>query len=212
MEGEADEAVRLGAPDEHLGDCERKVRWKPQIEAERMRGEIRKLEPGEKRPVVEDARIAEKRPVQAAGEPRDQAHADHVRESPDGACDHRPPQKKRYPEGYLLPQTGCGQPRQEPGRYFEGRFVPSTVAPQRQPYSVTVPALVPTARVPADASGASVTSFASMLVLPKPCVVTVTRPFWLVTMVATYFVPPTPAVVISQPHPLATAETLVPLW
>jgi hypothetical protein len=43
------------------------------------------------------------------------------------------PEKKRYPEGYLFPQSGCGQPRQEPGRYFEGTFVPSTVAPQRQP-------------------------------------------------------------------------------
>src|SRR3989442_14880484 len=146
MERKADEAVRFGAPDEHLGDRERKVRRKPQIEAERMRGEIRKPHPGEKRPVVEDTRIAKKRPVQAAGEPRDQGYADHVGESPEGACDHRP-KKKRYPEGYLFPQTGCGQPRQEPGRYFEGRFVPSTVAPQRQPYSVTVPALVPTARV-----------------------------------------------------------------
>src|SRR2546428_8622352 len=94
MEGKADEAVRFGAPDEHLGDRERKVRRKPQIEAERMSGEIRKPEPGEKRPVVEDARIAEKRPIQAAGEPRDQACADHVRKSPDGVCDHSPPQKK----------------------------------------------------------------------------------------------------------------------
>src|SRR6266446_8068984 len=105
MECKADEAVRFGAPDEHLGDRERKVRRKPQIEAERMRGEIREPHPGEKRPVVEDARIAEKRPVQAAGEPRDQAHADHVRESPHGACDHGPSQKKRYPEGYLFPQS-----------------------------------------------------------------------------------------------------------
>src|SRR2546426_7572533 len=98
MERKADEAVRFGAPDEHLGDRERKVRRKPQIEAERMRGEIRKPDPGEKRPVVEDARIAEKRPIQAAGEPRDQAGADHVRESSDGFCDHRP-KKKGTPKG-----------------------------------------------------------------------------------------------------------------
>src|SRR6266702_3871825 len=104
MECKADEAVRFGAPDEHLGDRERKVRRKPQIEAERMRGEIRKPDPGEKRPVVEDARIAEKRPIQTAGEPRDQGYADHVGESPEGACDHRPPKKKR--ELYtLLPAT-----------------------------------------------------------------------------------------------------------
>src|SRR5712691_8403293 len=74
-----------------------------------------------------------------------------------------------------------------------------------------VPALVPTARVPADDSGARVTSFPSRAP-PKPVVVTVTRPFELVTMVATYFVPPVPAVVISQPQPLTTAATLVPLW
>src|SRR6266567_3765655 len=120
--------------------------------------------------------------------------------------------KKRYPEGYLFPQTGCGQPRQEPGRYFEGTFVPSTVAPQRQPYSVTVPALVPIAAVPAADSGSSVTTFPSIAVLLKPRVVTETRPSWLVVMVDTYFVPPVPVDVISQPHPLATAETLVPLW
>src|SRR6266567_2121845 len=119
--------------------------------------------------------------------------------------------KKRYPEGYLFPQTGCGQPRQEPGRYFEGTFVPSTVAPQRQPYSVTVPALVPMAAVPAADSGSSVTTFPSR-VPPKPCVVTVTRPFALVLMVFTYFVPPVAVDVISQPHPSATAETLSPLW
>src|SRR5712691_3234808 len=98
MERKADEAVRFGAPDEHLGDRERKVRRKPQIEDERMRGEIRKPEPGEKRPVVEDARIAEKGPVQAAGECHDQAYADNVRESPDGACDHRL-KKKGTPKG-----------------------------------------------------------------------------------------------------------------
>src|SRR6266704_4777724 len=120
-------------------------------------------------------------------------------------------QKKRYPEGYLFPQTGCGQPRQEPGRYFEGTFVPSTVALQRQPYSVTVPALVPMAAVPAADSGSSVTTFPSR-VPPTPCVVTVTRPFALVLMVFTYFVPPVAVDVISQPHPSATAETLSPLW
>src|SRR2546426_7080236 len=63
-----------------------------------MRGEIRKPDPREKRPVVEDARIAEKRPVQAAGGPHDQAYADYVRESPEGACDHSP-QKKGTPKG-----------------------------------------------------------------------------------------------------------------
>src|SRR5438445_2234843 len=108
MEGKADEAVRFGAPDEHVGDRERKVRRKPQIEAERMRGEIRKPEPGEKRPVVEDARIAEKRPVQAAGECHDQAYADNVRESPDGACDHRPPKKKG---NYILDSRGPSRPK-----------------------------------------------------------------------------------------------------
>src|SRR5258708_38161499 len=90
MERKADEAVRFGAPGEHLGDRERKVRRKPQIEAERMRGEIRKPDPGEKRPVVKDVRLAEKRPIQAAGDARDQDYADHAPESPDDPCHHSP--------------------------------------------------------------------------------------------------------------------------
>src|SRR6266700_4649277 len=120
MECKADEAVRFGAPDEHLGDRERKVRRKPQIEAERMRGEIRKPDPGEKRLVVKDVRIAEKRPIQAAGEPRDQGYADHVGELPEGACDHRspPPKKKKVPRRVPFPQKGCAKPRQETGKYF----------------------------------------------------------------------------------------------
>ena len=72
--------------------------------------------------------------------------------------------------------------------------------------------MVPTAAVPALDSGSRVTTLLSIAVLEKPVVVTETRPFAVVLMPFTYFVTPDPPGEISQPHPLMTAEALVPLW
>src|SRR6266849_8180727 len=94
MEDEAYDPVRLHAPDEHLGDREGEVRRKSQLEAERMRGIVRKVLSREKHPVVEDPRASQKRPIKTAGEPRDQACGDPVREPLDDACEHR---KKKVP-------------------------------------------------------------------------------------------------------------------
>src|SRR6266852_2318300 len=97
MEDEAYDPVRLHAPDEHLGDREGEVRRKSQLEAERMRGIVRKVLSREKHPVVEDPRASQKRPIKTAGEPRDQACGDPVREPLDDACEHR--KKKGTPKG-----------------------------------------------------------------------------------------------------------------
>src|SRR5882762_7033405 len=106
MKSEAYHPVGDHAPDFHLRDGEREVRRKPERETERMRGIVRKALSREKHPVVEDPRAPQKRPVKAAGEPRDQACGDPVREPPDDVCEHRP-QKKRYPGGYLFALLGA---------------------------------------------------------------------------------------------------------
>src|SRR5712691_8477050 len=106
MEGEAYDPVGDHAPDFHLRDGEREVRRKPQLEPERMRGIVGKVLSREKHPVVEDPRASQKRPVKAAGKPRDQACGDPVPEPPDDACEHG--EKKRYPEGYLFSLRSCG--------------------------------------------------------------------------------------------------------
>src|SRR5713101_1517742 len=106
MERQANDPVRLQAPDEHLGDREGEVRRKPQPETERMRSIVGKVLSREKHPVVEDPRASQKRPVKAAREPRDQACGDPVPEPPDDACEHG--EKKRYPEGYLFSLRSCG--------------------------------------------------------------------------------------------------------
>src|SRR5437899_12493142 len=106
MEGETYDPMGDHAPDFHLRDGEREVRRKPQLEAERVRGIVRKVLSREKHPVVEDPRASQKRPVKTAGEPCDQACGDPVREPPDDACEHRP-KKKRYPGGYLFAFLGA---------------------------------------------------------------------------------------------------------
>src|SRR5882672_4210151 len=109
MKSEAYDPVGDHAPDFHLRDGEREVRRKPERETERMRGIVRKALSREKHPVVENPRAPQKRPVKAAGEPRDQACGDPVREPPDDACEHRP-KKKGTPEGTFLRclELGCG--------------------------------------------------------------------------------------------------------
>src|SRR6266849_4165640 len=184
MEDEAYDPVRLHAPDEHLGDREGEVRRKPQLEAERVRGIVRKVLSREKHPVVEDPGASEKRPVKTAGEPRDQACGDPVREPPDDACEHRP-KKKGTPEGTFLRcwEPGYDYPRQEPGRNFGFKLVPSMVLfPQRQPKTVFPPTstvVIGTGGAPAPAlfSGTRVTTVPLIPVVgEKPCIVTVTLP------------------------------------
>src|SRR6266581_8778334 len=97
MEGEAYDPVGDQAPDFHLRDGEREVRRKPQRGTERMRGVVRKALSREKHPVVEDPRASQKRPIKAAGEPRDQACGGPVREPPDDASEHG--KKKGTPKG-----------------------------------------------------------------------------------------------------------------
>src|ERR1700704_5641230 len=94
MEGEAYDPVGDHAPDFHLRDGEREVRRKPQRGTERMRGIVGKVLSREKHPVVEDPRASQKGPVKAAGEPRDQACDDPVREPPGDAGEHG---KKKVP-------------------------------------------------------------------------------------------------------------------
>src|SRR5438445_11552879 len=105
MESEAYDPVGDHAPDFYLRDGEREVRRKSQLETERMRGVVRKALSREKHPVVEDPRASQKRPIETAGEPRDQACGDPVREPLDDACEHRG--KKRYPVGYLFSLRSC---------------------------------------------------------------------------------------------------------
>src|SRR3569832_617726 len=113
--------------------------------------------------------------------------------------------------------TACAyQPRQEPGRNFEGMSVPSVVEPQRQPYRAepTLPANV--ARANALDIDTSVTFLVSMLLSLKPLAVTVITPSAVVVTESTYFdctlaldVP----VFDSQPQPLAPgAFEALPDW
>src|SRR6266699_4389014 len=97
MEGEAYDPMGEHAPDFHLGDGEREVRRKPQLETERVRGIVGKVLSREEHPVVEDPRASQKRQVKTAGEPRDQACGDPVREPPDDASEHG--KKKGTPKG-----------------------------------------------------------------------------------------------------------------
>src|SRR6266581_4030083 len=62
MEGETYDPMGDHAPDFHLRDGEREIRRKPQLEAERVRGIVRKVLSREKHPVVEDPRASQKRP------------------------------------------------------------------------------------------------------------------------------------------------------
>src|SRR3569623_944700 len=68
------------------------------------------------------------------------------------------------------------QPRQEPGRNFEGMSVPSVVEPQRQPYRDEPTFAANVAAVFAADSGASVPFLVSMFESLNPCAVTVTTP------------------------------------
>src|SRR6266705_2432564 len=105
MEDEAYEPVRLHAPNEHFGDREGEVGRQPQLEAERMRGVVRKVLSREKHPVVEDPRASQKRPIETTGEPRDQSRGDPVWEPPDDACEHR--KKKGTPKGTFFRYEGA---------------------------------------------------------------------------------------------------------
>src|SRR6267143_3548227 len=79
-------------------------------------------------------------------------------------------------------------PRQELGRYFGGRSVPSAAAPQRQPNRPLPRFDATLAGVFALASGVSVTNFPLTLAL-MPWTVTLTLPSSFVSRPATYFVP-----------------------
>src|SRR5438034_8655639 len=78
-------------------------------------------------------------------------------------------------------------PRQELGRYFGSRSVPSAGAPQRQPNSPLSMFDATFAGVFALASGVSVTNFPLTLAL-MPWTVALTLPSALVSRPATYFV------------------------
>src|SRR3569623_2022894 len=108
------------------------------------------------------------------------------------------------------------QPRQEPGRNFEGMSVPSVEEPQRQPYRAEPALPENVASVFAADSGASVTFLPSMAESLKPWAVTVMTPLMVVVTAATYFDVtlavdvPAPA---SQPQPFAPgALDALPDW
>src|SRR2546425_12595910 len=122
------------------------------------------------------------------------------------------PKKKGTPEGTFLCCWELGydqpydQPRQEPGRNFGFKVVPSAVLfPQRQPKTVFPPTSAEVigtglAPAPADFSGTRVTNVPLIpVVAAKPCIVTVTLPLMSVAMVDTYFEAP-PGTVASQPQ------------
>ena len=103
-------------------------------------------------------------------------------------------------------------PRQEPGRNFGFKVVPSAAElPQRHAKIVIPPTSLDAATTVAVLIGTKVTTVPLIpLAVAKPCIDTVTLPLTSVTMVDTYFEAP-PAVVISQPQ-LLTPGALVALW
>src|SRR5438132_8917112 len=125
-------------------------------------------------------------------------------------------EKKRYPEGYLFSLRSCGQPRQEPGRNFGFKFVPSVLLPQRQPKTVVPPTSVEAIAAgvpPGFFMGTRVTTVPLILVVgAKPWIATITFPLMSVEIVFTYFeAPPVVMLVTSQPQLLAPGA-LVALW
>src|SRR6266436_3109452 len=103
------------------------------------------------------------------------------------------PKKKGTPEGTFLCCWELGydqpydQPRQEPGRNFGFKVVPSAVLfPQRQPKTVFPPTsaeVIGTGTPPTLFSGTRVTTLPLIpVVAAKPCIVTVTLPLTSVPM------------------------------
>src|SRR6266576_379213 len=127
--------------------------------------------------------------------------------------------KKGTPKGtfFVLLRARLHHPRQEPGRNFGFRFVPSTAAlPQRQPKTVVPPtsaATIGAIAPPGFFSGTRVTTVPLIPLVPaKPWIVTVTFQLTSVAMNCTYFeAPPVVALVTSQPQ-LLIPGALVALW
>src|SRR5437899_10621651 len=104
------------------------------------------------------------------------------------------PKKKGTPEGTFLCcwELGYDQPRQEPGRNFGFKVVPSAVLfPQRQPKTVFPPTsaeVIGTGTPPTLFIGTRVTTLTLIhVVAAKPCSVNVTLPLPSVPVVATYY-------------------------
>src|SRR5205814_10323693 len=74
--------------------------------------------------------------------------------------------KKKVPRRVPFSLRSCGQPRQEPGRNFGFKFVPSVLLPQRQPKTV-----VPPTSVEAIAAGVPPGFFMGAQVTTVPLVV-----------------------------------------
>src|SRR6267378_1931861 len=127
---------------------------------------------------------------------RQRSSASSVKHSRRWERDDKPSYWRRA-QAYLInfSPRSCGYPRQEPGRNFGFKLVPSAVLfPQRQPKTVFPPTsaeVIGTGAPPTLFSGTRVTTVPLIpVVAAKPCIVTVTLPLTSVPMVDTYFEAP----------------------
>ena len=115
-----------------------------------------------------------------------------MREPPDDVHDSLD-EKKGTPKGtfFVLLRARLDQPRQEPGRNFGFRFVPSAVAPQRHWNTVIPPTSAFVSLVLASFIGVRVTNVPLIPVAAaKPRTLISTKPSTVVSMVSTYFEAP----------------------